>query len=60
MSEDISYPILLCVSNGSQIFKNWVECEKRSAIKTDVKLVQYDRGHYINHFKSDEICTQIK
>lgn len=25
----------------------------------DAKLIQYDCGHYIHHFKSDEICKEI-
>lgn len=57
---DINCPILLFVSDGNQNSKNWVECQREFAATTDARMVSYDCGHYIHHFKSGEMRNEIE
>ncbi len=57
---NIDCPVLLFVSNGTQNSGNWLENQRQFAIDTKAKLIQYDCGHYIHHFKSDEMAEEIK
>lgn len=52
-------PALIFISNGKQTAVRWSECQKEFAILLNAKLVSYDCGHYIHHYKSDEMCEEI-
>lgn len=52
-------PILLFVSNGKQTQGYWAKAQKEFATTLDAKLINFDCGHYIHHFKSDEMCKEI-
>ena len=55
----ISCPALLFSSNGKDQEKDWVENQQKFAAIMGAKLVSYDCGHYIHHFKSDEMSKEI-
>lgn len=57
--ENIICPTLLFSSNGKQTSKDWLENQREFATLMSAKLVCYDCGHYIHHFKSDEMCKEI-
>ncbi len=52
-------PILLFVSNGKQTQGYWSEAQEEFATIQNAKLIRYDCGHYIHHFKSNEMCEEI-
>lgn len=57
--EEIKCPALLFSSNGTQTSKYWLEDQRKFAALMNAKLICYDCGHYIHHFKSDEMCKEI-
>ena len=56
---NIRCPALLFSSNGKDQEKDWVENQQRFAAILGARLVSYDCGHYIHHFKSDEMSKEI-
>jgi len=60
--EKVGYPkcpVLLFVSNGKQTQGYWSDAQKEFATIQNAKLIRYDCGHYIHHYKSDEMCKEI-
>ena len=55
----IQCPTLLFSSNGQDQERDWVENQQKFATIMGAKLIRYDCGHYIHHFKSDEMCKEI-
>ena len=53
-------PTLLFCSNGKQTFKNWIEDQKEFARIMNAALISYDCGHYIHHYKSEEMSHEIE
>ena len=39
--------------------KYWEKAQKEFAAILDAKIINFDCGHYIHHFKSDEMCKEI-
>lgn len=56
---DIQCPTLLFSSNGKDQEKDWVENQQKFAAIMGARLICYDCGHYIHHFKSEEMCEEI-
>lgn len=56
---NISCPTLLFSSNGEDQEKDWVENQQKFAAIMGARLICYDCGHYIHHFKSEEMCEEI-
>ena len=56
---NIQCPTLLFCSNGEDQERDWVENQQKFAVRMGAKLICYDCGHYIHHFKSDEMCSEI-
>ena len=56
---NIACPALLFSSNGKDQERDWVENQKIYAASIDARLISFDCGHYIHHFKSDEMCKEI-
>ena len=56
---DIQCPTLLFCSNGQDQEKDWVLNQRKFAEIMGAKLISYDCGHYIHHFKSDEMRKEI-
>ena len=56
---DIQCPTLLFSSNGEDQEKDWILNQQKFAASMGAKLISYDCGHYIHHFKSDEMCKEI-
>lgn len=56
---NIQCPTLLFSSNGEDQEREWVENQQKFAAIMGAKLIQYDCGHYIHHFKSDEMSKEI-
>ena len=56
---DIQCPALLFSSNGEGQEKDWILNQQKFAASMGAKLISYDCGHYIHHFKSDEMCKEI-
>ena len=52
-------PALIFKSNGKQTVGHWSECQKEFASILNAKLISYDCGHYIHHYKSEEMCEEI-
>lgn len=52
-------PALLFSSNGYPMSEHWTRCQKEFAKILDARLVSYDCGHYIHHFKSEEMSKEI-
>jgi len=55
----IACPILLFCSNGEDQERDWVKNQQKFAETMGAKLICYDCGHYIHHFKSDEMREEI-
>ena len=55
----IKCPVLLFSSNGKDQEKDWVENQQKFAAAMEARLISYDCGHYIHHFKSDEMSKEI-
>lgn len=58
-SGDIDCPVLLFVSNGKEVTKNWIEHEKDFAKRTKAEYVQLNCGHYVHYYESDRIKNEI-
>ena len=56
---NIQCPTLLFSSNGKDQEKDWILNQQEFAKIMGAKLISYDCGHYIHHFKSDEMCKEI-
>ena len=56
---DVQCPALLFSSNGEDQEKDWILNQQKFAASMGAKLISYDCGHYIHHFKSDEMCKEI-
>ena len=56
---NIQCPTLLFSSNGQDQERDWVENQQKFATIMGAKLIRFDCGHYIHHFKSDEMCKEI-
>ena len=52
-------PMLLFVSNGKQTQGHWANAQKEFAKMQNAELIVYDCGHYIHHYKSNEMCIEI-
>jgi len=57
--EYIECPTLLFSSNGKQTSECWIENQREFATLMSAKLICYDCGHYIHHYKSDEMSDEI-
>lgn len=55
----IECPTLLFTSNGKQIDKDWVKCQRKFAASMNAQLIYFDCGHYIHHCKSNEMNNAI-
>lgn len=56
---NIECPTLLFSSNGKDQEIDWVLNQQKFAEIMKAKLISYDCGHYIHHFKSDEMSEEI-
>lgn len=56
---NIQCPMLLFSSNGEDQERDWVENQQKFAAIMGARLICYDCGHYIHHFKSDEMCKEM-
>ena len=56
---NIRCPALLFSSNGKDQERDWVENQQKFAAILGARLISYDCGHYIHHFKSDEMSKEI-
>lgn len=52
-------PVLLFSSNGKQTQEYWTKAQQKFAIILNAKLIRYCCGHYIHHYKSNEMCEEI-
>ena len=56
---NIQCPTLLFSSNGEDQERDWVKNQQKFAAIMGARLISYDCGHYIHHFKSDEMRDEI-
>ena len=56
---NIQCPTLLFSSNGEDQERDWTLNQQTFAAIMGARLISYDCGHYIHHFKSDEMCKEI-
>ena len=54
----LDLPVLMFVSDGTEIGEYWIPCQKRFAAENDAQLIQLDCGHYIHHFKPEYIAEK--
>ena len=59
MDGNVQCPTLLFSSNGEDQEKDWVLNQQKFAQSMGAKWIGYDCGHYIHHFKSDEMCKEM-
>jgi predicted metal-binding transcription factor (methanogenesis marker protein 9) len=55
----IDCPVILFVSDGKQVTKNWIEHEREFAKMTNAEYVQLNCGHYVHYYESDRIKNEI-
>ena len=55
----IAGPILMFVSDGSQVSKNWIENARRFAEDTGAQTVYLNCGHFVHHYESETISRKI-
>ena len=56
---DIQCPTLLFSSDGRDQERDWLLNQQKFAEIMGARLISYDCGHYIHHFKSDEMCREM-
>ena len=56
---NIQCPTLLFSSDGKDQERDWTLNQQKFAKIMGAKLISYDCGHYIHHFKSDEMRKEI-
>ena len=56
---NIQCPTLLFSSNGKDQERDWTLNQEKFAAIMGARLISYDCGHYIHHFKSDDMCEKI-
>lgn len=59
-SGEVSCPILMFASDGSEVGDLWISSQKRFAEENNVDLISYDSGHYLHHYNSNEMALAIK
>lgn len=52
-------PILLFSSSGKQTQGYWTKAQQEFATIVNAKLISYNCGHYIHHYKSEDMCEEI-
>lgn len=57
---DITCPVLLFSSDGMEIGDFWIPSQEDFASDVNAKLIFLDTGHYIHHYKSENIAKLIK
>ncbi len=55
----VECPTLLFVSNGKQVSPNWIQHQNKFANQIGAELVQFNCGHYVHYYKSEEISNKI-
>ncbi|NLP22105.1 MAG: alpha/beta hydrolase [Erysipelotrichaceae bacterium] len=58
--DPISCPILMFLSNGKETGESWILSQKEYAKENNAETISFDCGHYIHHYKSDEMADSIK
>jgi pimeloyl-ACP methyl ester carboxylesterase len=58
--KDISCPLMMFSSNGTEIGDFWIPSQEKYAVENDAELIIYDCGHYIHYYKSQEIASAVK
>ena len=53
-------PFLLFCSDGKEVADFWVELQRECAQKLQAELIELSCGHYIHHFKAEEIVSEIR
>ena len=48
------------LSFGEHLPKNWISSQENFTQETDSELVYLHCGHYVHHFKYDEIAKKAK
>lgn len=56
---NIKCPTLLFSSNGKQTSKHWIDNQREFSAIMNAKLICFDCGHYIHHFKSEDMSKEI-
>ena len=59
-SGEVSCPILMFASDGSEVGDLWISSQKRFAEENNADLISYDSGHYLHHYNSNEMALAIK
>ena len=54
----LDVPMLMFVSDGTEIGEFWIPCQKAFAAQNDAQLIQLDCGHYLHHFEHKYIAER--
>lgn len=53
-------PFLLFCSDGKELGGFWVPLQKKYAEKMNCELIRYSCGHYLHHYKAEEMADTIR
>ena len=53
-------PFLLFCSDGKELGGFWVPLQKKYAERLNCELIQYACGHYLHHYKAEEMAETIR
>jgi len=56
----IECPMLLFVSNGKQVSKNWINNQRQFAEQMKAEAIFFDCGHCIHYYESETVSKKIK
>ncbi len=57
---NIHIPLLMFMSNGSEIGDFWIPSEQKFAKENHGETIQFKCGHYLHHYDSETIAEEIK
>ena len=57
---NIDGPILMFVSDGSQVSRNWIENARQFAESTGAETIYLNCGHYVHYYESETISLKIR
>lgn len=54
----LDFPILMFVSDGTEVGEYWIPCQENFAAWNDAQLIQLESGHYIHYSEHEYIAEE--
>lgn len=54
----LDLPILMFVSDGTEVGEYWIPCQEEFAAQNDAQLIHIDCGHYVHNFEHEYIAEK--